>query len=378
MDTMNHMTVMNIFSGAIYTVVRDSQKFLFMKIGGEIRGVTVEDLPEPKMYSEPVLREMGIRYFYLYREELSGYIYNEKTSVSTNWNNCGTLRLCGKKKKTYVILDSLEPSQIAKFMAGVPDITPDRVIIRNRRVQAQTKSEKSWLEVEQDPERMKKLKVFSRIFFLCCYATAALFLFVARPYKLFSILCLIGIFACLSLGIRFPAYFSMLESEKDAVKRGVKPRIFVGMPFMMLMTTAMLRTVIDFSYISWTGMIIWTGIVGGAIALILGLHLEERKNRKLDFRALVLLVLFWSMGIVGQINYLTDFSKPSIYYTEVVDQHVSHGKTTSYYCTVLLENGEEFDIQVNREMYQRNGTGNWVKTQTYSGGLGIAYIEIVP
>ena len=84
------------------------------------------------------------------------------------------------------------------------------------------------------------------------------------------------------------------------------------------------------------------------------------------------------MGIVGQINYLTDFGKPSIYYTQVVDQHISHGKTTSYYCTVLMENGEEFDIQVSREMYQRNGTGNWVKTQTYSGGLGIAYIEIVP
>mgnify|MGYP003293098304 CR=1 FL=1 len=83
-----------------------------------------------------------------------------------------------------------------------------------------------------------------------------------------------------------------------------------------------------------------------------------------------------SIGIVGQVNYLLDFSDGRIHYTEVVDQHVSTGKSTSYYCTVLLENGEEFEIQVSRDLYRQIGVGSWVKITTYDGGLGMEYVAI--
>lgn len=375
MDTVNHMTVMNIFSGAIYTVVRDGQKFLFMKIGGEVRGITVENLPELKMYSEQVLREMGIQYFFLTREELRGYKYNEKPSASTHWNNCGTLTFLGRKKKSFVILDQVNPGQVHSFMAGVSNVTSERVAARNRRARELEKSENLWLEENQDPELMKKMKTIGLIFSVYSYVVAAVFLFFAKPYKLLSIACMAGCAVCIALEIKYPAYFTLIEAKKDAEKRGHKPRIFLA-PFVILMATLVLRTMKDFSYKSWTGMVIGTAILTVVISLILGKYALEFRERKGDFAAIVLLVLFMSIGIVGQVNYLLDFSDGRIYYTEVVDQHVSTGKSTSYYCTVLLENGEEFEIQVSRDLYRQIGVGSWVKITTYDGGLGMEYVAI--
>lgn len=370
------MTVMDGFSGAIYSIVRDSQKYLFMKIGGEVRGLTVENLPQPKMYSEAALNEMGIKHFFLRREELTGYKYDEKPSVSTNWSNSGSLTFLGKKKKKYIILDKVEPRQVHSFMSGVPNVTSERVTARNARTRETQNREKRWLDKNQNPEQMKKMKTIGLVLSVCSYVLAGVFLFIAEPYKLLSVACMVGCVICIVLALKFPAYFSLVEAKKDAAKRGHKPREFLMMPLLILMAALMMRTFLDFSFTSWTGLLIGGGLITAAVAVLLWQFALEFRERKADFVATVFMILFMSLGVVGQLNYLLDVSEPQIYYTEVVDHHISSGKSTSYYCTVILENGEEFDIQVGRDMYQRIDVGDWVKTVTHSGGLGIEYVGI--
>ena len=90
----------------------------------------------------------------------------------------------------------------------------------------------------------------------------------------------------------------------------------------------------------------------------------------------MLLVLFLS-GPIGMINGLTDKAEPEISRVVVEDKYISAGKSTNYYCTVILEGGENFDLQVTSSQYEEIAGGQEVTIALHRGGLGIEYISLV-
>ena len=229
---------------------------------------------------------------------------------------------------------------------------------------------------DQDQNQQKKMKSIGTILSIYCYVVGGAFIFLAKPYKLLSVACMAGCALCLVIYMKFPGYFTIIEAKKDAEKKGRKPRTIIGIPYATVLYALVFRSMKDFSFNSWTGLVIGTALLTVVISVILGKMAKEHREWKENCALIVILILFMSSGVVGQLNYLLDFGDGRIYYTEVVDRHISSGKSTSYYCTVLLEDGEEFDIQVDREMYQQIGVGSWVKITTYEGGLGMEYVAI--
>ena len=121
----------------------------------------------------------------------------------------------------------------------------------------------------------------------------------------------------------------------------------------------------------------WSAGLGVLICVVFGLWCREFADRTGDLLALLLLLAMFLSGPIGMVNGVLDFNKPAVYPVTVEDQHISSGKSTSYYCTILLPDGESFDLSVSKPDYDEINVGQQIVIAHHPGGLGIEYISLV-
>lgn len=202
------------------------------------------------------------------------------------------------------------------------------------------------------------------------------YLFWGRQNVWLSLLCLLCLVAYLVLSAVFPAYFSVIQVKRDP--NGLQ--IGLGLPLLLHMLLLISFTVRDFvmndSAFFSVMMLLTLVIVGFMLCFVPEVRVPWRGW-------LVAVILFGSSyGIVGQLNYVTDFSKPSAYMTEITDvelvRHYGRKITTEfmrYRFEVQLKDGSVGAFMATAYQGDVMYVGKDVIVYYCKGGLGVEYVR---
>ena len=90
-------------------------------------------------------------------------------------------------------------------------------------------------------------------------------------------------------------------------------------------------------------------------------------------------MILFGFGTIFQLNYTLDFHNNPSYEVEVVDKREYRGsKSTSYYCSVELPNGEIKEFSVSGSVYEQTDIGEDVLITDYAGAFGIPFSTLEP
>lgn len=210
-------------------------------------------------------------------------------------------------------------------------------------------------------------------------ACSVIFYFFHTPYWLWSILCILCQFSAIILPIIYPESFSLADvyrKEKISIPKG-KGNLFAALvPPGLAMT---LRTLSDFTF--GNSALGWMLLISGGIYLLLFLPIirisRHTRHRIIGSLGIVIAMVFLGMGTVGQLNYLLDYGSSDSQVLEVVDKRMSRGpKSTSYYCNVLLPNGDTMELTMSFGTYRDVEIGDNVTVTSYSGAFGIPFFIV--
>lgn len=89
--------------------------------------------------------------------------------------------------------------------------------------------------------------------------------------------------------------------------------------------------------------------------------------------------LFYSYGVVLNLNYTFDYSNPKSYHSRILSKRESHGKNDNYYFNIVnIDNQKLFkDLSVEENLYENTLVNDTVTLKIFSGLLNIPYYEVV-
>ena len=266
----------------------------------------------------------------------------------------------GKKKHRYVLSDDSTREQMATMFNGVEKFPMPKKKYKPA----------DWRLEKQKKELVPLMKGIKTVLLLAAVGSSA---GLILHHPLWSVLGILVSASCGILDLVFPQYFTLLDWGK-----GAKPKHAIGLAFpasVPIMVQA-LYVFARFNYLTME-IFFWSAGLGVLICVVFGLWCRELADRTVDLLAMLLLLVLFLSGPIGMINGLTDRSEPKISTVIVEDKHKSSGKSTSYYCTILLPGGEAFDLEVSRADYDRIETGQNVTIALREGGLGLEYITLM-
>lgn len=371
--------VHHVLSGALYQVTRRGDGYAFLKVGNEFTGLREEMLTEAPL-SEETAAALQTKQYQLWDSEISGCEIRMRRSIASQFQNCGTVSFCldsGKKKK-YVMLGALSKETVEAFFAPIRQ----RVVWLERgarwdRVHEKDRAFAAWRMEGQKPELYRKLKivrtalkVFSAVVALCC-------LFIAQPYWLWSLLTVLCFLLTIALQIAFPAYFSLIQTEQESLtKTGTK---CIGLLDALLFSGAgaLLRTTLDFNYVSYMQLGIALLLFVCILMTLLLVRCKELRMRVGSVALVFLALLLFSGGILAQLNYLLDFEEPRLETVTVTCKEENKTKgPVEHLCTIVTGEGERLTLRVDAKTYSALSPGDAASFAVYRGGLGIGYREL--
>ena len=189
----------------------------------------------------------------------------------------------------------------------------------------------------------------------------------------------------LLLPICFPVYFSIVPPERSHDHRRRALRYPLGAGLMLHGIVLSIKTISDFWFLSWLKLLLLTvmcAFLTTGVMILLAKEFRVKDQLRLGFLVIMLMI---SYGIVGQLNYLLDFTPPRTELTEITEvdffsgwrgKHSALDEFTRYTCTVELEDGSEAIFTV--PSYQTDGMwgGNNIAVEYHEGGLGLDYAAI--
>ena len=266
----------------------------------------------------------------------------------------------GKKKHRYVLSDDYTQEQMSRFFEGV-----DKYPMPKKKYKPA-----DWRLEKQQKELLPLMKGIRYLLLVLSVASCAGLLFHHPMWSLPGILVSI---ACGALDLFLPQYFTLLDLAKGEKQ---KHAIGLGFPAAVPIMVQAVYVFARFNYLTME-IFFWSAGLGILICILFGLYAREFADRTGDLLAMLLLLVLFLAGPIGMINGLTDTAEPEISHVTVYDKHISAGKSTSHYCTVVLPDGGEFDLEVSGADYDQIAVGQTVTVAYHPGGLGIEYISLV-
>lgn len=212
-----------------------------------------------------------------------------------------------------------------------------------------------------------------------CMVIPTLFFFSGEPNKLYVLLCVLCQLVPVILVCAYPESFTLLESRTNYPKQKWKCPGSLMAAFLVPGFGLALRVFTDFTFFDGG---FWKLIaVAGVLWLLMMVPLFCRSRRiREDIGeciALTAMVLFLNLGVAGQLNYLLDFQPVRTCKPEIVqmDKHVGV-KSTSYSCTVIMQDGERVVISVPKHFYQHTSVGQNVNVTDHKGAFGIRFLQM--
>lgn len=311
--------------------------------------------------SETAISELNISYTTIYKKDLRG------VGVGGADAGCELSVLIGKTKSKYVLSDDTTMALLDHYFKGIK-----RMNTSKRKL---PKSPDQWRKQAQDAETLQKMKKVRYGMIAATVIFGACFLFRAAPYKLWIALCILCSAACFILAMKYPAYFTLLdlEDKKHRPKHGIGLGWISAFPLMLLAVRTLYMNVLQLGR-----LLVYATILTAILTAFLWIFVKELRNHSAGCVAVVLALLIGSVGLVGQMNYLLDTSAEEIavYTVMDLDRH-STRRSKSYRCTITLEDGEEYRINISREAYLGLTVGDQISVAKRKGGLGLDYIYLV-
>ena len=229
-----------------------------------------------------------------------------------------------------------------------------------------------------DRNLIQKITLSLNLFSCGC---AAAFLFLAKPYGLWSVLCILCQLTALAATLMHPASFALLENRKRKHLNTGKGLLLPA--YLAPMFTLGLRTLTDFTFgnRNFLSLLLISAAVSFAVLLLWYVLFLRRTawHRKPVGEAIAMIVLtvFLSFGTVGQLNYLLDFHAGTEHIAEVVDKEAHRStNSTTYYCTVQLPSGEIMELSVTGRTYHALQIGEDVLITHREGAFGIPFSTV--
>lgn len=300
--------------------------------------------------SEQTLRELGITVSAL----------KVRGVAASGWEAGEELVLyVGKKKHRYVLSDDSSQGQMNAMFDGV------------EKFQMPKKKENSsgWRLSKQKKKLIPYMKGIKTLLLVAALGSSAGLLLHHPAWSLLGIAVSI---TCGVLDLVLPQYFTLLDLAKGSRQ---KHAIGLGFP---AAAPIMIQALYVFNRYNFLTMeiFLWSAGLGILICIVFGLRCREFADRTGDLLALGLLLVMFLSGPIGMVNDLLEWEETRTYPVTVEDKHISSGKSTNYYCTILLENGESFDLSVSKPDYDQINAGEQIVIAHHSGGLGIEYLSL--
>ena len=300
--------------------------------------------------SDQTLKELGVTFSAL----------KVRGVAASGWEAGEELVLyVGKKKHRYILSDDSTQEQLAKMFDGVEKFPMPK----------KKRKASDWRLEKQKKERIPLMKGIKTVLLLAALGSSAGLLLHHPGWSALGILVSAS---CGVLDLVFPQYFTLLDLEKGSKQKNA---IGLGFPAAMPIMLQALYVFNRFDYLTME-IFFWSAGLGILVCVIFGLWCREFADRTGDLLALLLLLAMFLSGPIGMVNGLLDVNRPAVYPVTVEDKHISSGKSTNYYCTVTLAEGETFDLSVSKQEYAEIEVGQQIAIAHHAGGLGIEYISL--
>jgi len=266
----------------------------------------------------------------------------------------------GKKRHRYTLSDDSSPEAMDAIFSGV-----ERFPMQKKKYKPN-----QWRLAAQKKELVPVMKGVKPVLLVLSWASVA---GLMLHHPLWSILGILVTVSCGILDLVLPQYFTLLDFGK-----GEKDEHAIGLAFpaCLPMLVQAMYVFVRFNFLS-LEIFLWSVGIAVAVCVVFGVWCREFAERTGDLLALLLLLAMFLAGPIGMVNGLTDRGPEDVYPVKVEDMHTSSGKNTSYFCTVTLKNGEEFDLEVSKGDYESIAVGQTIVIALHEGGLGIEYISLV-
>ncbi len=219
----------------------------------------------------------------------------------------------------------------------------------------------------QNERRMTVLRVVKTCLGVYLAVVDLGWLFLEVPYGLFALLSLLATPAMLALYLCFPGEITMGEGK------AFKDKISFSFLFSMSAMVPALRALLDYNLIRPGRAIAIGSVVFAAAFGLFMLSSKEWKQQKVILLMTAMMLLCYSPAAVIHLNNILDTAEPRRTACEVVDMRDSDD---DYYITVLLPDGEEFEMRTGKERYEALEAGGQAVVDIYSGCFGIPYAVI--
>ena len=231
-----------------------------------------------------------------------------------------------------------------------------------------------------DPKYIRIISWTLNIVSLIC---SLFFCILQTPYKLWSVLCILCPITAVALRLLFPASFT-LEDESMEKKIGVfrksrrKGNLLIPSVIVPGMALS-IRSLTDFTFSDSTVIILLVAasIISVVAVLLYGILNDGFRNGLVNALGILFGAVLVCLGVAGQLNYLLDFNEPETYVLEVSDKQVDRGhKSTSYYCTVTMPNGEILEVNMSASTYRSIEVGEDISVTYHKGAFGIPFYTV--
>lgn len=301
--------------------------------------------------SDQTLRELGITFSAL----------KVRGVAASGWEAGDELVLyVGKKKHRYVLSDDSTQEAMAQMFDGVEKFPMPK----------KKRKSSDWRLEKQKKKLVPIMKGIKTVLLLAALGSSAGLLLHHPAWSILGILVSVS---CGVLDLVFPQYFTLLDLANGSKQ---KHAIGLGFPAAVPIMVQALYVFERYNYLTME-IHLWSAGLGILICIIFGLWCREFAERTGDLLALGLLLILFLSGPIGMVNGLLDFNRPAVYPVMVEDKHTSSGKSTNYYCTVTLAEGESFDLSVSKQDYSGIEVGQQITIAHHAGGLGMEYISLM-
>ena len=210
---------------------------------------------------------------------------------------------------------------------------------------------------------------------ICFIGTSVL----GRLNAVWPIICLAVMGISIGLYVAYPQDFSIMGSKKYKRAGYTAKVVHLSLPIVAPGFALTLRMFSDFSFPNFVPLLIASAVVGIAAAVILYIISKEAKENMSVAASILVLSLFISCGVVGELNHFANFSETESQMCTVIDTRQESGRKGAdrFYCSVSMDSGTEIELSITGSVYQELQPGDSVAVFIDEGALGIEYAYFV-
>ena len=316
--------------------------------------------------SEAVIDEMGLTRETIMKKDLRG--------VAIGGCSAGDVIVLYTKdrKLKYVLSDDYGDEEINAMFTGIERFQPPK--------NDGSKNRKADWRTEMQNESMQKVMgpIGVALNIIGCVSFAGTTI-LGRLSCMWSIMCLCTMAVSIGLYFLYPQYFSVM-SRKEFKRIGYTAKVkHLTLAVMAPALALTLRSLRDFYFPNWVPLLIAGVAVGFAVTIIMYIFSREVRENTSLIVVILLLAVFVSCGIVGQLNHIANIDAAEPQTCTVIDTARDEGgrHADRYYCTVSLESGAELEIPISGSVYNKLQDGDMVAIFTGQGAFGIEYAYFV-